>query len=365
VAAFCLDIHARYQCRHTGACCKSWSVPAEPHVVALVRERNLRRAGVAGDLFISAFGRDVEKNWTVARDERGECVFFDRKAGRLCVIHREVGPDALPSACRHFPRKLLIDQRGTLISLSHFCPTAAAALLTSASLSIVEASPPLRLPPPVEGLDAREALPPLLRPGLLCDIQGYDVWERAALAVFARTTIDFGTCLDIVSAATESIRHWSPGGESLADRVRSDFHSADAAHTRYSRSPARAIERIRLLTMGGVGDDLAPLDSFDDRWKECAARRLDWFNVAMKNYLAARLFANWIAYQGQGLRTIVEWLRTCAAVVGHELLRHTRDAESIPDTSAFIEAVRSADLILLHVLDSASFAKQAVRIEEF
>jgi hypothetical protein len=117
--------------------------------------------------------------------------------------------------------------------------------------------------------------------------------------------------------------------------------------------------------MGRVGDDLAPLDSFDDRWKECAARRLDWFNAAMKNYLGARLFANWIAYQGQGLRTIVEWLRTCAAVVGHELLRHARDAESILDTSAFIEAVRSADLILLHVLDSASFAKQAAAIEEF
>ena len=37
----------------------------------------------------------------------------------------------------------------------------------------------------------------------------------------------------------------------------------------------------------------------------------------MKNYLAARVFANWIAYQGRGLRSIVEWLRTCAAIVRH------------------------------------------------
>ena len=83
----------------------------------------------------------------------------------------------------------------------------------------------------------------------------------------------------------------------------------------------------------------------------------------MKNYLAARLFANWIAYQGRGLRTIVEWLRTCAAVVGHELLRRSPESATAPDTPSFIEAVRRADLLLLHVLDSASFAKHAATIE--
>src|SRR5262249_45263747 len=155
----------------------------------------------------------------VERDHHGDCVFFDRQGGRLCVIHRDLGSHALPSACRHFPRQTVIDPRGTLISLTHFCPTAAATLLTRGKLSIVEALPPLRLDPPTEGLDARQALPPLLRPGLLCDIEGYDAWERSGLAVFAQPDLPLATCLDILSTATESIRGWHPGSEPLAKRV--------------------------------------------------------------------------------------------------------------------------------------------------
>jgi Fe-S-cluster containining protein len=364
VTAFCLDIHARYQCQHAGACCESWSVPAEPQVIDLVREHKVRRDGVTGEMFLSSPAEDGTKKWIVARDDRGECVFFERDRGRLCLIHRALGSDALPSACRHFPRKIVIDRRGTLISLSHFCPTAAATLLAPGTLSIVEALPPLRLSGPIEGLDASDALPPLVRPGLLCDIQGYDEWERAGTSVFARPDLGFETCLDIVAAATESIRGWKPGGEPLADRVRASFHTAYGSTATRNWSPSCAIERVRSLTIGEVGDDLTTIEAFDEKWDDYPGRHVDWFNAGMKNYLAARLFANWIAYQGRGLRTIVEWLRTCAAVVGHELLRAPAESSSAPDTTSFIEAVRRADLLLLHVLDSASFAKHAATIEE-
>lgn len=364
VTAFCLDIHARYQCRHAGACCESWSVPAEDHVVELVRTRNVRRTGAAGDLFVSSGEDTGSRQWIVARDHRGDCVFFERQRGRLCVIHRDLGSDALPSACRHFPRKVVIDPRGTLISLTHFCPTAAATLLTSGALSVVEARPPLRLEPPIDGLDARDALPPLLRPGLLCDLEGYDAWEREALGVFAQPDLHFSTCLDIVATATESMRGWRPGGEPLAKRVAADFRRARDWHATEDWSARQAIERLRYLTTGQVGDALLPIDAFDDRWNNYPGRRVDWFDAGMKNYLGARLFANWIAYQGRGLRTVVEWLRTCAAAVGHELLRTAGRPPSQPDTRAFIEAVRSADLLLLHVLDSATFARHAATLEE-
>lgn len=359
MTAFCLDIHARYQCRHAGACCESWSVPAEPQVIELVRERKLRRDGVTGEMFLSATAEDGTQKLIVARDDRGECVFFDRDRGRLCLIHRDLGSDALPSACRHFPRKIVIDRRGTLISLSHFCPTAAATLLAPGTLSIVEALPPLRLSGPIEGLDASDALPPLVRPALLCDIQGYDEWERGSISVFARQDLTFETCLDIVAAATESIRTWTPGGESLADRVRASFQAACGSSATWKWSPSCAIERVRSLTIGQVGDDFTTIEAFDEKWDDYPGRHVDWFNAGMKNYLAARLFANWIAYQGQGLRTVVEWLRTCAAVVGHEALRRSPESASAPDRASFIEAVRRADLLLLHVLDSASFAKHA------
>src|SRR5262249_40791155 len=187
VAAYCLDIHSRYRCRHSGACCESWTVRAEPEVVELVRARGVTPGSGDRPLFLSSANADGKETWTVARTDRGDCVFFERDGGRLCVIHRELGEDALPSACRHFPRRVLHDARGTLISLSHFCPTAASTLLNGGTLSIVDARAPLLLASAMEGLDARDALPPLVRPGLLCDMDGYDTWERAGIAVFAQT----------------------------------------------------------------------------------------------------------------------------------------------------------------------------------
>ena len=362
VAAFCLDIHARYQCRHAGACCQNWSVPVEPSVVEIVNARQLRRRGVGGALFVASADPHDSRD-RIARDDRGDCVFFDRDAGRLCVIHREAGVEALPSACRHFPRKVLKDARGTLISLSHFCPTAAAMLLTPAPLATVFAQPPLRLTSPMEGLDASDGLPPLLRPGLLCDIDGYEAWERAGIETFAHADLAHDACIDLVAAATEVIRDWRPGDGTLAERVSVAFRGAPQGHGADGGSHVRAIETVATLTAGRVGHDLAPVESFDEKWQRHIGAQFEEFDRGMRNYLAARLFANWFAYQGRGLRTIVEWLRTCAAVVRHQLLQRVLDAGSPPDLDDFIEAVRSADLLLLHVVDSAAFAKHVASIE--
>ena len=67
----------------------------------------------------------------LAIDRHGDCVFFDNENGRLCRVQRDAGAEYLPNACRQFPRVVLHDARGTLISLSHYCPTAAS-LVTSA-----------------------------------------------------------------------------------------------------------------------------------------------------------------------------------------------------------------------------------------
>jgi len=206
MAAFCLSIHARYQCRHAGACCQNWTLPAEPHVVEFVKQRGLRPRGVTGPLFVSSRKPDPRDGaMDIARDNNGVCVFFEHDAGRLCVIHREAGIDALPSACRHFPRKFLRDGRGTFISLSHFCPTAAILLVGSPPLRTVEAAPPLMLDDPIEGLDARDALPPLLRPGILCDLEGYAAWERWTGSHRRRNASANGSPGQVRSQATSSL----------------------------------------------------------------------------------------------------------------------------------------------------------------
>ena len=76
----------------------------------------------------------------------------------------------------------------------------------------------------------------------------------------------------------------------------------------------------------------------------------------MKNYLAARLFANWIAYQGQGLRTIVEWLRTCHAVIRNEIALRCLTAGRSATVEDALAAAGRADLLLVHTIDSQKFA---------
>ncbi len=280
------------------------------------------------------------------------------------MIHRDIGERALPSACRHFPRKVLHDTRGSFISLSHFCPTAAAMLLAGGAVSIVEARFPLRLELEMEGLDARRALPPLLRPGLLCDGDGYAAWEQAGLALFARANYRYTMSLADLAAATDVIRRWKPGARSLSDCVLAAFaeKSADASTV---DCHDRAMQRVARLTAGSVGDDLTPIPYFEEQWNaRVGANDIDWFDLGMKNYLAARLFGNWIAYQGQGLRSIVEWLQTCAAVVRHFVLQRLLRSGLPLDHPLFIESVRSADLLLLHVLDSGSFARDAAPLEQ-
>ena len=59
---------------------------------------------------------------------------------------------------------------------------------------------------------------------------------------------------------------------------------------------------------------------------------------AVKRWLAARLFGNWIAYQGDGLPAIVRYLRDCLATVTTELARDGNP----------LEAVRRSDLLIVH-----------------
>jgi Fe-S-cluster containining protein len=361
--ARCLSIHAEYQCRHAGACCQNWTVPAEPQVIRLVEDRKLRRAGVNGPLFVSSRNPDSTSAFEVSRDNNGSCVFFDQDGGRLCIIHRDAGADALPSACRNFPRKFLRDGRDTFISLSHFCPTAAVLLLGMDSLTIVDAAPPLRLEEPFEGLDARTALPPLLRPGVLCDLEGYDAWERASVAVLAREDVTWPEALDRISAATARLRSWRPGSSSLADHVATAFEDAPDAPAAASMTQEQLVDVVWRLCAGRVPSDLEPIGSFEARWHDRVGSSFDRYDRPMKNYLAARLFANWIAYQGRGLISIVQWVRAAAALVRHHTLRRALDAGCVPGPDDFIEAVRMADLLLLHVVNTEAFARSVAPLE--
>jgi Fe-S-cluster containining protein len=290
--AMCLSFHAAYRCRHSGACCRAgWTIPFDH-----AERESVHALRLAGGSFTT--------EGHAARRIDGTCTFFEGDS-HLCAIHHAGGHSALPLSCRMFPRVVLHDGRGTLISLSHFCPTAAGLLFEHGSSSppagIVDAPPALTDVGPLDGLDARDAWPPLLRPGVMMDVESYGAWERLGVALLTREGIAPAGRLDTLDETTGRIAAWSPGdGTPLPHAVRDAF------------------------------DLLAPAPS--------GAGVLSAQESAIKRWLAARLFGNWIAYQGDGLHAIVRHLRGCLATFTTELAR---------DGSP-LEAIRRSDLAIVH-----------------
>lgn len=297
----CLSFHANYRCRHAGACCRAgWPIPFDAGEQERVRALRLD----AGS-FVPA-GEDGVR--LAGRHATGTCTFFSED-GRLCAIHHAGGQAALPVTCRMFPRIVLHDSRGTFISLSHYCPTAASMLFepagTETPVAIVDAPPALIDVGPLDGLDAREAWPPLLRPGVLMDLEAYATWERLAIELLVRPGIAARVSLDALAVTTKRVARWTPGSTPLDHAVR-DVFSAVAPPT----------------------DVLHPHEP------------------ALKRWLAARLFGAWIAYQGDGLETTVRYLRACLDTFARELA-----CVGNP-----LEAIRRSDLHLVHEADSQQLA---------
>ena len=297
---------------------------------------------------------------SLARTADGWCGF---RHDQRCSLQNAGGEAALPSACRHFPRVFLRDARGTMVTLSHYCPTAAALLLEDEGpVTVVDAAAPLALAEPIEGLDARDALPPLLRPGLLADMRGYAGWEDAALAAFAEAP-SVAIALDRIAAATEQVRRWTPQRGRLVDAVASAFAAAAASSVSGSTGHdiSEGFGAIREVT--GPHPLLAVGADFEHQWTILHSQSGAFLRRPMANYMAACTFGNWTAYRGQGLRTVVAWLRGCYDVLRVQLVRHARAAGGI-NREVLIESFRMADFIIVHTVPSLEFGRTAAVFEQ-
>jgi Fe-S-cluster containining protein len=296
--ARCLNFHAAYQCRRSGACCSAgWTIPFDAAELRAVSGLHL-----SGRIRITA-------DTASAAMVHGRCTFLARDAAGVhaCEIHRAGGHAALPLTCRMFPRLVLHDSRGTFISLSHYCPTAAGMLFDAqGGAAIVDAPVPLIGSDPLDGLDARDVWPPLLRPGVMMDLDSFDLWERSTVELLTREAVPPRRAIDALERATIRAAAWDPGSEATLEETLHDaFASAD------------------------------PI-----------ARGDRPFEPAVNRWLAARAFGTWIAYQGNGLRTIVRYLRACLDTFEVELARDGKP----------LEAIRRADHTIVHESSSQRLA---------
>ena len=341
---FALDAHASYACRHSGACCTAgWSIPVEPRIRPL-----------------------VGANWLLPSHD-GACPQFEA-GSRLCRLHRDYGEAMLPGSCHHFPRRALIDDRGTFVNLSHFCPTAAALLVDAPSpLRIVTDPPAFPAARGYEGLDARDEWPPLLRPDVLFDFESFSQWERFLVEAISGSPAPVTATLAMVAATAEALRAWSVERGALFDwttdvlkRSRTVLGSATAMYERFL-TPDAFLD-VAATVPRGLDAPVLPPELAD---ADAALVEPAWsaWTPAVLRYLGARAFGSWTAYQSRGIRTQVAELFVTAGLLRIECARSCHRRGSVLDRSTVLDAVRATDLLLVHLADREALMQWLGKVE--
>ena len=254
---------------------------------------------------------------------RDRCVFYDdaTEDGR-CRIHAALGHDALPLSCRQFPRVSLLDPRGVSVTLSHYCPTAAALLDADVppGPTIVVDAPAFPVRGEYIGLDARAAWPPLVRRDLLMDWDAWWEFERLAVELLLAEDDDAVASLTRLRAVVDDLQDWSPSKGPLIDRIHDAFDRSRRAETARQPADPSLVDAV----FDAVPADIRP-SRFDGVVKTSGR--------AAKRFCAAHAFANWNIHSDRGLGV---WMRSIDA------------AAALIDAGA---GVRNADLLIRHLAD--------------
>ena len=335
VEVFALNALAGYACRHSGACCTAgWTIPVEPRLLPII--------GV---------------DW-LEPDDTGACPRYDGTA-RRCDIHRSHGDSSLPASCFHFPRRALLDSRGTSVMLSLFCPTAGRLLLDGIEplrvVSQPEAFPSDR---EYEGLDARDEWPPLLRHDVLFDAESFSCWERYLVETLAASSLTVDQALRAVASRAESLRDWSVDSGSLAAWARERLAASPSdpvvdpvLETRYAPfTGAAAFMRAVDAVPPGLRRPLLP-DDYAEADATWVAPQWSAVRPRILRVLGAKAFASWTAYQSRGIRTQIAELFLTASVLRLECVRACHAAQRRLDAALLLDAVRQTDLLLVHLVD--------------
>lgn len=345
-------------------CAAPWGVPVEAPVYArlmhALRTGELR-AGQVGpeDAFIPAETVGAGGPGQMLLAKRGDaCVFFEPDRGNLCAVHRQLGPEALPSTCRHFPRVALLEPRGVSVTLSMLCPTARRLLTADidAPFDIVDSGAVTDGQTGWEGLDARHTLPPALSRSVLWDWDGISRWEEKVLQTLA-AGLPVDQVLARVYEAGVRIERWRPAdGTTLAQHVEAAFAN-DALLPDWLRD----FDALDALARASVPAPLTCSPPPADRMnidRRLVAPAWDAVRSPVLRYLAGRAIGNWTACHTSTARSWAATLAVSCAVLRVEAARACRDADRLLDHDLLVRAAGEADRILVHLVSPADLAKR-------
>lgn len=336
----------------------------EDRLRAALRDGTLRVSDGTDALLRAVPGLPHGARVVFGHDAQGRCVFLE--AGHRCAVHRQLGFDHLASACRDFPRVVTLSPVGVSITLSHYCPTAAS-LLFREDVPLAIRDDPGAFPSswPYEGLDARAALPPLLRPGVLMDWERHERWEGWAVSILARAGRGAEEGVATLSRVAEEARLWTPAAGAFGAFFESALGPPPVVDPAWPGF-AECLQAWRDAAAAIPTPDLVPslpegLAEADGRWV-----RPEWPGLAppVRRYLAARAFASWCALQGQGLRTTVHAVRSALLVLRVEAARACARVGGALDAERLREAIRATDLLLVHLASPDGLARRWAGVED-
>ena len=157
----------------------------------------------------------------------------------------------------------------------------------------------------------------------------WDSWwecERLAVETLAGSGSSPANAVAQLGRAVEQLRAWRPDDGPLSDRVHLSFADPAAGPDRGMPPTAALIQSVY---------DAVPVEHRPQEPPPISAPPGDG---ALRRFLAAHAFANWIAYLGEDLRT---WVRSIQA------------AHALATTAG----VRHADLLLRHLADPTALAR--------
>ena len=309
-----LNFQLSYACRHSGLCCTSgWPIPVEQPNVAAIEETITSQVIPlrVEPWLVTGPGLPDDVAGTLALRDNAHCVFFE--AGRPgCAIH-----EIKPASCAHFPFVCLFDQRGVHVALSHYCPTTTALLFEhDGPIAIVEGPSPIGDLDMLEGLDAREGLPPL-RAG-----------SRELLMTF------------------DELTDWQR--DQIAGAKMEELHADDAA----------LFDRARASVPTPLSWPEAP-NELESIWFSMVAPSWPRFDDVLTRYAAAKAFASWSLYLGDGVEAAARTARIARAVLRIECARQCRAFGRPLDRELLSNAVQQSDLLLVHYADPETLATRA------
>jgi hypothetical protein len=287
----------------------------------------------------------------------GRCAFQQAGPPSRCTVHERLGEEALPSSCRQFPRLATLSPLGVSVTLSHYCPTAASLLFDAPGpLRIVE--DPVAFPAswPFDGLDARVALPPFLRPGVLASWPALERWEEHAVATLADESSAPDEAVARLAAGAERARRWSAGLGAFDAFFVESLAAPRSPAAPLALDPLVAWDLVASTAPPGFPLPSRPPASRHDPLAAHDTRR------AVRRWLAARAFASWLPLQGPGLRTTALGLAVSLGVLRAEASRGEPGAP--PTADVLKEAIRRADLLLVHLADPQALADRLGACEE-